>query len=107
MNCKLFFTSISLVVISILMAFAAGYLVRDRFFPDKNDFPILSQAHKILVNNGIDPAPTDPALEYGMIRGMIAAYGDPYTAFVEPAQHELDSNNLQGSFGGIGVRLCP
>lgn len=105
MSRRQFSTYITLVVICILMSFAAGYLVRDRIFPEKTEFPILSQAHKILINNGIDPPPTDPSLEYGMIRGMVAAYGDPYTAFVEPVQHELDSNNLQGSFGGIGVQL--
>jgi carboxyl-terminal processing protease len=36
---------------------------------------------------------------------MVQAYGDQYTIFVEPAQHELESNTLQGSFGGIGVNL--
>jgi carboxyl-terminal processing protease len=34
---------------------------------------------------------------------MIEAYGDPFTSFSEPAQHELQSDSLQGSFGGIGV----
>jgi carboxyl-terminal processing protease len=49
--------------------------------------------------------PSGPAMEYGMIRGMLQAYQDPYTLFVEPAQHELESDALQGSFGGIGVNL--
>jgi carboxyl-terminal processing protease len=40
-----------------------------------------------------------------MARGMTEAYGDPYTRFVEPPQHELETNSLQGKFGGIGVRL--
>ena len=40
-----------------------------------------------------------------MIRGMLQASGDPYATFQEPAQHELESNSLQGSFGGIGVEL--
>jgi carboxyl-terminal processing protease len=36
---------------------------------------------------------------------MVDAYGDPYTIFVEPVQHELETDTLQGSFGGIGVQL--
>jgi carboxyl-terminal processing protease len=36
---------------------------------------------------------------------MLSAYGDPYTSFSEPAQHELQTNALQGTFGGIGVTL--
>ena len=51
---------------------------------------------------GILNLPANPALEYGMIRGMISAYGDPYTSFTAPAQHELETNMLQGIFGGIG-----
>ena len=40
-----------------------------------------------------------------MIRGMLAELNDPYTYFVEPAAQEVESNDLSGSFGGIGARL--
>ena len=40
-----------------------------------------------------------------MIRGMVEGFGDPYTLFVEPVQHELETNSLEGRFGGIGVQL--
>ena len=49
--------------------------------------------------------PASPALEYGMIRGMVQAYGEPHTVFLEPVQTELESNSLAGKFGGIGVRM--
>ena len=87
------------------LGFAAGYLIRERWDLSGNQFPILLQAYDILRNEGLKPLPEGNAIEYGMIRGMVQAYDEPYTIFVEPAQHELESNALQGSFGGIGVRL--
>ena len=40
-----------------------------------------------------------------MIRGMLQVYNDPYTVFLEPPQHTLQSNQLAGKFGGIGISL--
>jgi carboxyl-terminal processing protease len=36
---------------------------------------------------------------------MVGAYGDPHTIFLEPPAHELQSNALEGKFGGIGADL--
>ncbi len=67
-------------------------------------FPIVSEAFKLLKDNAYFELPNDKALEYGMIKGMLQAYNEPYTVFVEPPQHELQSQQLQGKYGGIGVR---
>ncbi|MGW8252005.1 MAG: S41 family peptidase, partial [Anaerolineales bacterium] len=83
----------------------AGYLVNYALDQETGDWLILDHAYRILRDNGWKDLPQSPSLEYGMIRGMLGAYDDPYTVFVEPVQHELESNNLEGSFGGIGVRL--
>lgn len=85
--------------------FVAGYLAREWRDASLTEFPVLKEAYNILIKNGLKQVSASPDLEYGMIRGMVAAYDDPYTVFVAPAQHELESNALQGSFGGIGVRL--
>jgi len=91
--------------VCLTIGFGGGYLVH-RFSNDGGlQFPLLGEAYDLLSKRGLKPLPASPATEYGMIRGMLQAYGDPYTIFVEPAQHELESDTLQGSFGGIGVRL--
>jgi carboxyl-terminal processing protease len=89
----------------VVVSFLSGYLVRDYRLIRQSTFPILFQAYDILLNHGYADPPPNPALEYGMIRGMISAYGDPYTSFAEPVQHELETNSIQGSFGGIGANL--
>lgn len=94
-----------LVVLAVGLAFTAGYLARDLVLQRTGPLNILHHAHAILVENAFDPLPEDPALEYGMIRGMLSAYGDPFTTFSEPAQHELMSDSLEGNYGGIGVQL--
>lgn len=95
----------SLAILMLAGAFFAGYFFDDLLYPGEGSFPILSQSYRILRDHAYDDLPNSPALEYGMIRGMLQAYGDPFTIFVEPVQHELETNNLQGEFGGIGVHF--
>ena len=100
---KFFFATFFTGVI-IIGSFLGGYFFRDQQI-STDDLPILVEAQKLLIKYGIYDPPEDRVLEYGMIRGMIEAYGDPYTSFSEPIQHELTTNNLEGHYGGIGVQL--
>jgi carboxyl-terminal processing protease len=94
------------IFFGFLIAFLAGYLIRGYFNISQHpNFPVLNQAHNLLLDYGLAEIPDERSLEYGMIRGMLQVYADPYSIFVEPAQHELESNYLQGDYGGIGVDL--
>ncbi len=94
-----FFISLGLVI-----AFGGGYALR--LWQDRSSqFALFNEAYSILRDHAYNPLPTAPAIEYGMIRGMLQAYGDPHTSFLEPPQAELQSNDLAGKFGGIGVRI--
>jgi carboxyl-terminal processing protease len=92
-------------VFLLAASFAAGYYIREKQERTITGFPILTAAYELLSEQGLKSFPAPPAMEYGMIRGMLQAYDDPYTIFVAPVQHELESDALQGSFGGIGVQL--
>jgi carboxyl-terminal processing protease len=91
--------------IIISSAFAGGFLASEYLNQENNQHQILNQAVTILKNHALDELPAEPALEYGMIQGMLNAFGDPHTTFIEPVQHELETNRLTGNFGGIGVQL--
>ncbi len=98
--------SLATLLACLLLAsgFIAGYLVHELQGETQN-FSILQEAYNILIQHGLNDPPAAPALEYGMIRGMLQAYNDPHTVFIEPIQHELDKNALEGRFGGIGIQL--
>jgi len=96
---------ILLEVAIVLLAVAVGYLTHIFIGQYQEEFGLLRQAEDILLANTILDVPEDPALEYGMIQGMLGTLDDPYTYFVEPAAHEVESDQLAGSFGGIGCRL--
>jgi carboxyl-terminal processing protease len=99
----------------IAVAFMGGFLFHEWQYSDqsvlsevpffKKEFALLSEAHHLLQENAFLPLPDAKKLEYGMVRGMLQAYDEPFTVFVEPPQHELQTNQLQGKFGGIGVRI--
>ena len=49
--------------------------------------------------------PTDKEKEYGMIKGYVDAYKDPYTVFFPPVQAKSFAQNVKGSFGGVGMQV--
>jgi len=48
---------------------------------------------------------TDKKLFYGALRGMVASLGDPYTVFMDPKVAKDFSDDLAGTFEGIGAEI--
>lgn len=102
---KRWFEFVLYAAVSSLMlaaAFISGYYTRSLTGGEGSGYPLLAEAQRIIDANYIGDLPDQTAVEYGLIRGLVGALDDPYTVFVEPQQAELDSDNLQGAFGGIG-----
>jgi carboxyl-terminal processing protease len=54
----------------------------------------------------VDPHLLDTQeMVYGAIHGMVAAVGDPYTAFMTPKENKEFQDSLAGSLDGIGAEL--
>jgi len=94
-----------LQVMIVLLATAIGYFGHRYILQTQEDLGIIKQARRIVKENAIFELPSDEKLQHGMVRGMLETLNDPYTFFVEPAAHEIQTDELAGSFGGIGVRL--
>ena len=92
-------------MVSLGIAFAAGWYTHQALSPPELELPVLSQANQIIQSHAYYPVPEDNTLEHGMIRGMMGALDDPYASFTEPVQHELSTDNFEGHFGGIGSQL--
>ncbi len=49
--------------------------------------------------------PTAQELEYGVIRGYVDSFKDPYTVFMPPKEAKSFAENVKGSFGGVGMTV--
>jgi len=49
--------------------------------------------------------PSDEDRVHGAIRGMVNAFDDQHTAFIDPVRAAITSENMQGSFSGIGATV--
>ncbi len=49
--------------------------------------------------------PTAKEREYGMIRGYVESYKDPYTVFFPPVEAKNFAETVKGSFGGVGMTV--
>jgi len=98
-------SAILMQLIIVTVSMGAGYFIKSFLDLRNTRFPILNEAYGILLSNAIADPPTSTSLEYGMIKGMLQVYNDPYTVFIEPPQHELQKDQLEGKYGGIGARL--
>lgn len=99
------FVIVGLLALLVFLSFTAGFVANQAFRGTEENFRLLHEAHELLKANALNPLPQESQLEYGMIRGMLTETNDPYTVFIEPSLHELQTNQLEGAFGGIGVRL--
>lgn len=88
-----------------VLAFLTGYFSYKVINRAEGKYPVLDQAYDIILQNYYGATPEKRQLEYAMIRGLIQILNDPYTSFWEAPQHELQSNTLEGKFGGIGARI--
>ena len=106
-----------LFVFCLLLTFTLGYYVRaltaeevgPAWLPpgltSDDSHPLLAQVRQLLDEHYIAPLPDNQKLEYGAAEGYVATLGDPYTRFVEPAPHELESQTLAGEYGGVGMAI--
>lgn len=72
---------------------------------EQDSFGIFWEAWRILQDEFYGDLPTGSELPYAAIDGVIAATGDPYTAFLDPVQAEILRTDLSGSFEGIGATV--
>jgi carboxyl-terminal processing protease len=94
-----------LQILIILITFSAGYFSYRIINGQAFNFPVLLQVVNLIRENTIDPIPPMADLEHGMIRGVLQVMNDPYNALYEAPQQQLQTNQLEGKFGGVGMRL--
>jgi carboxyl-terminal processing protease len=70
------------------------------------DFGQFWKVWQILDRDYVDPQKLDQTkMVNGAIAGMTSALGDPYTMYLPPVEQKRTTEDLQGSFYGIGIQL--
>jgi carboxyl-terminal processing protease len=111
-------TASLLIILAATTVFVAGFgvgryvmpsrehLVEDVAAKYEQQFQVFWEAWRIVEDEFYSEKGLDyQAMIYGAVRGMVASLGDPHTAFLTPAQADMFSQDLEGSFGGIGVTI--
>jgi carboxyl-terminal processing protease len=78
--------------------------------PNGIDMSQFWQAWSLLSQNFVEThasgtIPTDQQKIYGAIKGLTDSYGDPYTVFFPPADAQIFTSDINGSFGGVGMQM--
>jgi len=89
-NTVLSFTNIEGAPTSVDLAsvWKAWSLLEERFVPATTTKTITSQDHV-----------------WGIIEGLARSYDDPYTVFLPPLQSQSFEEDIQGTFGGVGIEI--
>jgi len=69
---------------------------------------MMKQARTILETyhvNGDKNKKSDEELFYGAMKGMVAAWGDPYSRFVDPEELKQEEIDIEGEYGGLGLYI--
>lgn len=96
--------AILLMIGGLGFTFLAGFVARG-WSSGRVDVNLLQEAYALLETHYIEELPESNLLQRGMVRGMIDALNDPFTQYVEPKQHAIQSDNLAGEYGGIGALI--
>ena len=100
---------IGIVAAGVFVTAAASELDFDRVSPFNPQYMwLMKQAKAIVETYHVDgeEKPTDEEkLLFGAVRGMVEAWGDPYTRFVDPAQLKEEEIEMEGEYGGLGIYI--
>ena len=94
-----------LVISAVAFTYVVGYINGVKTSRQTRDFPVLHEAYALLEQYHLNGLPGGSTLDYGALRGVLATLNDPYSVFLEPPSQELETQTLQGEFGGIGVNI--
>lgn len=62
--------------------------------------------YRYMKSEYVDPIKDEPKLGHGAVRAMLASLDDPKTRFLDPAQVKAVTDQLNGTFSGIGASVA-
>jgi carboxyl-terminal processing protease len=102
---------IALDIVTLIAVFGAGFgtaqILNQQIFSPSGIVKLDTfwQVWRYVEQDFIGTLPSPQSRVYGAIHGSLSTLNDPYTVFVEPQSSQREKEDLQGSFGGIGVTM--
>jgi len=100
------------IVVGLILAggIAAAQMEFDlsRILPfEANRLWLMKQTRSLLETYHVDgdEAREEDKLFYGAVKGMVSAWGDPYSRFVDPEEIKEEEIEMQGEYGGLGIYI--
>ena len=102
-----------IVIILLLLAGGAGWWLNDKLETrgsklgaQEVDLSLFWDVWQRLEENYLDEGALDQEkMIHGAIKGITQSLGDSYTVFLEPSENKRAKEDLNGSFGGVGIQL--
>lgn len=98
--------SFSTVAVFVLVFIGGFYLGRTQVAADERNLSTFWEVWSVLDSKFYGAQkPTDQKRISGAIAGMVSSFGDPYTQYFDKTQFSNFSDEIKGSFSGIGAEL--
>ena len=74
--------------------------------PNEVNSDLFWEAWNLVTEKYVDPSKVDKnKMLYGAISGMVKSLGDPFSSFMNPEESQQFSEDMQGTFEGIGTEI--
>ncbi len=93
------------LVLALIVGFAAGYSASSEttILGTSNDLSKYNAVYGIIRDRWVDASDSNSDLETLAIKGLVAALGDPHTAYLTYDEASIYTSSLDGEYEGIGV----
>jgi carboxyl-terminal processing protease len=97
---------LTLALLSGFIGFSLGTKKQIQTPKTEVDLSLFWQVWSMIEAKHIDHQSIDSQqMVNGAISGMVSSLGDPYTVYFPPEENKVKDENLEGEFGGVGIRL--
>jgi len=93
---------IGVLGVLLILTVLAGGFVTGALITDYNNLGTFTRVISLVERHYLDRANTSDMVD-GAIKGVVDSLGDPYSVYMPPKMYKELREQVQGSFGGIGI----
>lgn len=97
---------LGIIGVLLVLVVLAGGLVTGALITDYRSLGTLTRVVSLVDNYYLEKVTTDQMIE-GAIKGIVDSLGDPYSVYMPPKMYTDLKEQVEGSFGGVGILVSP